>query len=80
MIIDLENLLKPLIHFFSSHTTALIGLAAVLLFLVWFRPKAMLKVAGLIAAFALAAYMFSLAVDMAGTGRSQKKEMVHKVE
>ena len=80
MLIDLENLLRPLIHFSSGHTTALIGLAAVLLFLVWFRPRAMLKVAGLIAAFALAAYMFSLAVDMAGTGRSQKKEMVHKVE
>jgi len=80
MPIDLENLLVRLIHFSSGHTSVVIALSAVLLFLVCFRPKAMIKVVGLIAAFALAAYFFSLAVDMAGTGRSQKNEMVHKVE
>ena len=80
MPIDLENLLARLIHFSSGHTTAVIALSVALPFLVCFRPKAMIKVVGLIVAFTLAAYFFSLAIDMAGTGRSQKKEMVHKVE
>ena len=55
-----------------------IGVAVVLL--VCLRPKAMLKVVGILLIFALAAYAFTLVVDMAGSGRSQKSEMIHKVE
>jgi hypothetical protein len=40
----------------------------------------MLKVVGLILAFAVAAYLFSLAIDMAGSGRTQKKEMIRTVD
>ena len=48
--------------------------------LFFLRPKDMLKVVGLFLAFAVAAYLFSLAIDMAGSGRTLKNEMTHTVD
>ena len=46
----------------------------------FFRPKAMLKTAGIVLALAVAVYLFTLFIDTAGTGRSHKKEMIHTVQ
>jgi len=80
MPVDLKNLPAYLTNFYYSHTIAAISLAVVLLLLICFRPKAMLKTAGFVLAFAVAAHFFTLFVDMAGTGRSQKTEMIRTVE
>ena len=80
MPVDLKNLPAYLTNFYYSHTIAAISLAVVLLLLICFRPKAMLKTAGFVLAFAVAAHFFTLFVDMAGTGRSQKIEMIRTVE
>ena len=80
MSIDFESLSTYAQQFYYNHTIAAIALAVVVIILFCFRPKAMLKVAGLILALAVAAYIFSLAIDMAGSGRAQKKEMIHTVE
>jgi hypothetical protein len=79
MDMDIESLVSRLTDFYYSHTVVAIGLAVVVLLLVCFRPKAMLKTAGLLLALAVAVYFFTLFIDMAGSGRSQKKEMIHTV-
>ncbi len=79
MDMDLENLVSRLSDFYYSHTVVAIGLGVVLLLLICFRPKAMLKTAGLLLALAVAVYFFTLFIDMAGSGRSQKKEMIQTV-
>ena len=76
---DIESLVSRLTDFYYSHTIVAIGLAVILLLLVCFRPKAMLKTAGLLLVLAVAVYFFTLFIDMAGSGRSQKKEMIHTV-
>jgi len=80
MLIDFENLLTQLTSFYYSHTIVAIALAVVLLLLIFFRPKAMLKTAGIVIALAVAVYLFTLFIDTAGTGRSHKKEMIHTVQ
>ncbi len=77
---DLESLATYIRYFYHDHTIAAIALGAAVVVLFFFRPKGMLKVVGLILAFAAAAYLFSLAIDMAGSGRTQKKEMIHTVD
>lgn len=76
---DFETLFIYLSDFYYRYTIVTIGLAAVVLLLVCFRPKAMLKTAGLLLAFTVSIYFLSLFMDMAGSGRSQKKEMIHTV-
>jgi hypothetical protein len=76
----LNSLADTIVNFYYGHTYLTIGLAAVLVLLSLFRPKAMLKTAGIVVALAAAAYFFTLFIDMAGTGRSQKNEMIHKIE
>ncbi|MBL0712619.1 MAG: hypothetical protein JJV98_02855 [Desulfosarcina sp.] len=76
---DFEGLLTHLTDFYYSHTIIAIGLAVVLVLLICFRPKAMVKLAGILLVFAVAIYFFTLFMDMAGSGRSQKKEMIHTV-
>ena len=80
MLIDFENLLTRLTSVYHSHTIVAIALALVLLLLIFFRPKAMLKTAGIVLALAVAVYLFTLFIDAAGTGRSHKKEMIHTVQ
>jgi amino acid permease len=80
MAFDLNSLLAHLTNFYYSHTVAAIALAVILVLLICFRPKAMLKTAGIVLAFAVAAYFFTLFVDMAGTGQSQKTKMIHTTE
>ena len=77
---NLENITTYLRSFYYDHTIAAItvGVAVIILFCV--RPKAMLKVAGLILAFLVVAYLSSLAIDMAGSGRILKKDMIHTAE
>ncbi|MBC2737219.1 MAG: hypothetical protein HF981_22840 [Desulfobacteraceae bacterium] len=80
MLIDFENLLTRLTSFYYGHTIVAIALAVALLLLIFFRPKAMLKTAGIVLALAFAVYLFTLFIDTAGTGRSHKKEMIHTVQ
>jgi amino acid permease len=80
MLIDFENLLTRLTSFYYSQTIVAIALAVVLLLLIFFRPKATLKTAGIVLALAVAVYLFTLFIDTAGTGRSHKKEMIHTVQ
>lgn len=80
MPIDLNSLLAHLTNFYYSHTIVAIALAMILFLLICFRPKAMLKTAGIVLAFAVAAYFFTLFVDMAGTGQSQKTKMIHTTD
>jgi len=77
---NLENLATYIRQFYFDHTIAAIAVGVAVIVLFCFRPKAMLKVAGLILAFVVAAYLFSLAIDMAGSGRAQKQEMIHTVD
>ncbi len=77
---DLNSLVIYLTDFYYRHTIVAIGLAVVLLLLACFRPKALLKTAGILLAFAVAVYFFTLAMDMAGSGRAQKKEMIQTVD
>lgn len=77
---DIESLTSLLTDFYYRHTIFAIGLAVVILLLACFRPKAMLKTAGILLAFAVAVYFFTLFMDMAGSGRAQKKEMFHTVD
>ena len=76
---NMENLIIYLSDFYYRHTTVAIGLGVVLALLIVFRPKAMLKTAGMIVALAVVAYLLSLAIDMAGSGRSQKERAVQTV-
>jgi hypothetical protein len=76
---DLESLFGNLTDFYYSHTVVAIALGVVLLLLACFRPKAMLKTAGLLLALVVAAYFFTLFMDMAGSGRSQKKDLIETV-
>jgi len=80
MPIDLESLFAQLTNIYHSHTIPAIAAVVVLFLLICFRPKALLKTAGVVLALAVAVYGFMLAMDMAGTGRSQKQEMIQKVE
>ena len=80
MLIDFTNLLTRLTSFYYGHTIVAIALAVALLLLICFRPKAMLKTAGIVIALAVAVYLFTLFIDTAGTGRSHKKEMIHTVQ
>jgi amino acid permease len=80
MLTDFENLLTRLTSFYYSQTIVAIALAVVLLLLIFFRPKATLKTAGIVLALAVAVYLFTLFIDTAGTGRSHKKEMIHTVQ
>jgi hypothetical protein len=80
MPIELENLAAHLAYFYHTYPIVMIGLATGLGLLAIFRPMATLKTTGIVLALAVAAYCFTLFVDMAGTGRSQKKTMIHKVE
>jgi uncharacterized membrane protein (DUF485 family) len=80
MLIDFENLLTRPTSFYYSQTIVAIALAVALLLLIFFRPKAMLKTAGIVLALAVAVYLFTLFIDTAGTGRSHKKEMIHTVQ
>lgn len=77
---DFDRFIIPLTDFYYQHTAVTIGLAVVLLLLICFRPKAMLKTAGILLAFAVAVYFFTLFMDMAESGRAQKKEMIHNVD
>lgn len=77
---DLESLATYIQYFCHDHTIAAIALGATVVVLFFFRPKDMLKVVGLFLAFAVAAYLFSLAIDMAGSGRTLKNEMTHTVD
>ena len=77
---NLESLAAHIRYFYYDHTIASIAVGVVLIGLFCFRPKAMFKVAALLLAFVVAAYLFSQAIDMAGFGRTQKKEMIHKVD
>ena len=72
----IDNLIVHLTDVYYSHTVIAIALAVCLVLLVFFRPKAMLKTAGMILTLAVVAYIMSLAIDMAGSGRSQKEEAV----
>ncbi|MGD9098723.1 MAG: hypothetical protein PVF97_11595 [Desulfobacterales bacterium] len=76
---DIDNLVAYLTDFYYSHTVVAIALVVVIVILVIFRPKAMLKTAGMIVALAVVAYLMSLAIDMAGSGRSQKEEAIQTV-
>ena len=76
---DIESLVSRLTDFYYSHTIVAIALAVVVVLLICFRPKAMLKTAGIVLAFAVAVYFLTLFMDMAGSGRAQKKEMIHTV-
>lgn len=80
MPIDLESLFAQLTNIYYNHTIPTIAAGVVLFLLICFRPKALLKTAGIVLALAVAVYGFMLAMDMTGTGRSQKHEMIHKVE
>ena len=77
---DLSQIVNHIAGFYYGHTAIAIAIGVAIVLLVCFRPKAMLKVVGILLIFALAAYAFTLVVDMAGSGRSQKSEMIHKVE
>jgi hypothetical protein len=79
MLVDFENLLTQITSFYYSHTIAAIALVVVLLLLICFRPKAILKTGSIILALAFAVYLFTLFIDTAGTGRSHKKDMIHTV-
>ncbi len=72
----IDNLIVHLSDFYYNHTVIAIALAVCLVLLVIFRPKAMLKTAGMIITLAVVAYIMSLAIDVAGSGRSQKEEAV----
>jgi hypothetical protein len=76
---DLASLFTLLTDFYYRHTVVAIAMGVVFLLLVCFRPKAMLKTAGLVLALAVAAYFFTQFLDMAESGRSQKKDMVETV-
>ena len=80
ILMDFESLATYIRYFYYDHTIASIAVGVVLVVLFCFRPKAMFKVTGLLLAFVLAAYLFSQAIDMAGSGRAQKNEMIHKVD
>jgi hypothetical protein len=77
---DLESLAAYVRYFYYDHTIASIAVGVVLIGLFCYRPKAMFKVTALLLAFVVAAYLFSQAIDMAGFGRAQKKELIHKVD
>lgn len=76
---NIENLLAHLTDFYYSHTVIAITLAVILLLLICFRPKAMLKTTGILLVMAVAVYFFTLFMDMSETGRSLKKDMVETV-
>ena len=76
---DFEDLFHHLANFYYGHTVVAIGVMVVVGLLIVFRPKAMLKTVGLLLALAVAVYFFTLFMDMAGSGRSQKKEMIETV-
>jgi hypothetical protein len=77
---DFENLATYIRYFYYDHPVVAIALGVSVVILFFFRPKAMLRVVGFLLIFAVAAYLFSLAIDMAGTGRTQKKEMIRTVD
>jgi len=76
----LETLVTYLRSFYYNHTIAAIAVGAAIILLVCLRPKAMLKVVGLILAFLVVAYLSSLAIDMAGSGRAPKRDMIHTAD
>ncbi len=76
---DIGNVVVHFTDFYYRHTVIALALAVVIVILVIFRPKAMFKTAGMIMALALVAYLLSLAIDMAGSGRSQKEDAVQTV-
>lgn len=76
----LEAFVTYLRSFYYNHTIAAIVVGAAVILLICLRPKAMLKVAGLILAFLVVAYLSSLAIDMAGSGRAFKRDMTHTAD
>lgn len=79
MTMNIEDLMRHLTNFYYSHTIVAIAMGVVILLLVCFQPKAMLKTAGILLAFFIVVYFFTLFLDMAGSGRSHKKEMIETV-
>jgi hypothetical protein len=77
---DFNGLVIYLTDFYYQHTIVAITLAVVLLLLVCFRPKAMLKTFAILLVFIIGIYFCMLAVDMAKSGRMQKKEMIQTVD
>lgn len=75
-----ESLVTYLHSFYYDHTIAAIVVGVAVILLICARPKAMLKVAGLILAFLVVAYLSSLAIDMAGSGRAHKSNMIHTTD
>ncbi len=73
---NFDHLIVHLTDFYHGHTILAIVLAVVIVLLICFRPQAMLKTIGILAALAVVVYSLSLAIDMARSGRSHKKEMI----
>jgi hypothetical protein len=80
MPIQFETCLRHLTNFYYTHPILAIALGVTLVLLVCFRPKAMLKMTGIVLALGVAIYFFAQFVDMAGTGRAQKKNLVETVQ
>ena len=77
---DFESVATYSRLFYYDHPVVAIALGVTVALLFFFRPKAMLRVVGLILILAVTAYLLSLAIDMAGVGRTQKKEMIRTVD
>ncbi len=76
---DIDYLIAHIREFFFGHSVIAIVIAVVIALLVIFRPKAMLKTAGMIMTLAVAAYLLSNTIDMADSGRSLKEKAVQTV-
>lgn len=74
-----QTFLSHLTQFYYAQPILAIALGVVLIVLICFRPKAMLKLAGIVLVLGVVAYFFTQFIDVAGTGRTQKKNLIETV-
>ena len=75
---DFRNLINTVIIFFHVHAYIAIISMVVLGFLLYFKPKPMLKFVASVLALSVVFYLLSFVVEMTSTGISKKEKMVDK--
>ena len=77
---DAHNIVDVILAYFQSHPYIMIGSAAFLAVLLYFKTKAVIRLVLIFLAFAALLYIGSNLLDMTSTGVSLKKEMTREVQ
>lgn len=75
---DVETTIDAVINFYHSQPVITIIIILVLIALSYFRPKPMLRLAGIALVFLAILYLLSLLGDVTSTGLSQKRGILDK--